>query len=42
MMMHIYKPSTQEAKARGPQIPGQPQLQIKTWSKKKKEKGSKA
>lgn len=26
MVVHIYKPSTQEAKAGGPQIPGQTQL----------------
>lgn len=32
MVVHIYKPSTQEAKAGGPQIPGQTQLQIKAWS----------
>jgi hypothetical protein len=36
MMMHAYNPSTQEAKARGSQVPGQPGLHSKTLTQKQK------
>jgi hypothetical protein len=35
---HIYDPNTQEAKAGGPQVQGQPRLQSKIQSQKKKKK----